>query len=68
MKLNGNNFSKWKAELDRLMLEQYKVEAFSSTRNEREWLADYRGQTVQDAINDEVSAWENDEGESEPHQ
>ena len=57
IKLTAANIEQWKMLLDEEMLSEYGIENFSATQEDEEWLAEYEGQIIDDAIDDEVQSW-----------
>lgn len=55
--LTKRNIKQWKVELDREMFRQTGFENYSATKADTDWLDDYEFDTVQSAIDDEVSCW-----------
>lgn len=58
MVLKKQNINEWLTALNKIMLEKYRVDDYANTVSQDEWLETYEGATVEDAIRDEVSHWE----------
>lgn len=57
LKLTKDNIEQWKAVLRSEMLRQYEIDEYDSTISDEEWLDIHEGETPQDAIDEEVSNW-----------
>lgn len=57
MILTQENIKEWKETLDETMLRLMKVPNYSLTLTDKEWLDLYEGDSVQQAVNEEISCW-----------
>lgn len=57
MILTKENIQEWKIVLDMQFKKQYNIEKFSETKRDSEWIDDFLGYGVQDAINEEIECW-----------
>lgn len=57
LKLTKDNIEQWKAVLRVEMLRQYEIDEYDTTISDEEWLDMYEDETPQDAIDEEVSNW-----------
>lgn len=58
LELSGETIKEWLAEYARIFLEEYNCPDYDKTLFEEEWLRDYSGYTVRDAVNLEISYWD----------
>jgi hypothetical protein len=59
MILTKNNLQEWKTKLNNLMFKRYQIVGFAEGANsDEQWLEDYLGYDVEDAIDGEVECWE----------
>ncbi len=58
MILTKQNINEWLTELNEKMREKYQLEDYVNTISQNEWLEQYEGETVDDAIYEEISSFE----------
>jgi hypothetical protein len=52
------NIEQWKNNLDYFMFRKYQINNYSRCLSNEEWLESFEGQSVQDAIDEEISYWD----------
>ena len=58
MRLTKDNIEEWKAQLTKAMYEKHQIKDYGNTLGNDEWLKDYEGSTIQDAIVIEEEAFD----------
>lgn len=56
--LTANNLQHWKRELNRYFKYYWDVDNYSDCNYNEDWLRDYSGATIKNAVNEEIENWE----------